>query len=194
MNDSRTIWCGNLSDQVTEELLYELFLQVAPLERVRIPTDKDGRKMNFGFITFKHEISVDYALQLLNGTRLFDKSLNIKYRNNRNANDNSRNELHNPRNDLYIPRTDLHLSQRGLHIQHDLRHMQLPNVDIPNHHSINDPRQRQWNNRYSEHDQHRERATYSRTDYDIRNDSAHKRHYGDLRRELNHRRKRNHWN
>lgn len=26
--DSRTIFCGNLSDQVTEELLYELFLQV----------------------------------------------------------------------------------------------------------------------------------------------------------------------
>ena len=24
----RTLWCGNLSDEVTEELLYELFLQV----------------------------------------------------------------------------------------------------------------------------------------------------------------------
>ena len=26
--DIRTIWCGNLSDQVTEDILYELFLQV----------------------------------------------------------------------------------------------------------------------------------------------------------------------
>lgn len=26
--ESRTIFCGNLSDQVTEELLFELFLQV----------------------------------------------------------------------------------------------------------------------------------------------------------------------
>lgn len=26
--DERTLWCGNLSDKVTEELLYELFVQV----------------------------------------------------------------------------------------------------------------------------------------------------------------------
>lgn len=26
--DNKTIWCGNLPEQVTEELLYELFLQV----------------------------------------------------------------------------------------------------------------------------------------------------------------------
>lgn len=26
--DNKTIWCGNLAEQVTEELLYELFLQV----------------------------------------------------------------------------------------------------------------------------------------------------------------------
>jgi len=25
---ARTLWCGNLHDKVTEELLYELFLQV----------------------------------------------------------------------------------------------------------------------------------------------------------------------
>ena len=25
---ARTLWCGNINDQVTEELLYELFLQV----------------------------------------------------------------------------------------------------------------------------------------------------------------------
>ena len=32
----RTLWCGNLSDQVTEELLYELFLQVSMLETKRL--------------------------------------------------------------------------------------------------------------------------------------------------------------
>lgn len=82
MDDAKTVWCGNLADEVTEELLYELFLQVAPLERVKIPTDREGRKSNFGFITFKHEISVPYAVQLLNGIRMFDKSLNVKPRNN----------------------------------------------------------------------------------------------------------------
>jgi RNA-binding protein 7 len=27
--DNRTVWCGNLSEKVTEEILYELFLQVS---------------------------------------------------------------------------------------------------------------------------------------------------------------------
>jgi len=27
-DDARTIYCGNLTDKVTEEILYELFLQV----------------------------------------------------------------------------------------------------------------------------------------------------------------------
>lgn len=90
MDDSRTLWCGNLSDKVTEELLYELFLQAAPLERVKIPTDKEGRKLNYAFITFKHEISVDYTLQLLNGICLFGKNINLKRRNANNQN-NERN-------------------------------------------------------------------------------------------------------
>lgn len=27
--DQRTVWCGNLSEKITEEILYELFLQVS---------------------------------------------------------------------------------------------------------------------------------------------------------------------
>ena len=30
--DERTLWCGNLSEKVTEELLYELFVQVSNLK------------------------------------------------------------------------------------------------------------------------------------------------------------------
>ncbi|CAH1112065.1 unnamed protein product [Psylliodes chrysocephalus] len=82
MDDSRTVFCGNISDKVTEELLFELFLQAAPLERVRIPTDKEGRKSNFAFVTFKHEESVTYAQHLLNGIRMYDKCIQIKPRHN----------------------------------------------------------------------------------------------------------------
>lgn len=89
-DETRTIWCGNLSDKVSEEVLYELFLQVAPIERVRIPMDKSGRKANFGFVTLKHEISVAYVVQLLDGTCLYDRQLNIKPRNaNRGNNQNN---------------------------------------------------------------------------------------------------------
>ncbi|XP_069695561.1 RNA-binding protein 7 [Periplaneta americana] len=79
--DKRTVWCGNLSEKVTEEVLYELFLQAGPLEKVRIPKDRDGRQRNFGFITFKHECSVPYSVALFEGTSLFNKLLILQSRN-----------------------------------------------------------------------------------------------------------------
>ncbi|GJQ82032.1 hypothetical protein Trydic_g6908 [Trypoxylus dichotomus] len=76
----RTIFCGNLSTKVTEELLYELFLQAAPLEKVKIPTDKEGRAACYAFITFKHKISVPYAVDLMQGIALYQKKLILKPR------------------------------------------------------------------------------------------------------------------
>ncbi|XP_022904443.1 RNA-binding protein 7 [Onthophagus taurus] len=83
--DQRTIFCGNLSTRVTEELLYELFLQVAPLEKVKIPVDRDGRPGSYGFVTCRHVQSVPYAIRLLNGTALFDRRLNLKPRTPQNS-------------------------------------------------------------------------------------------------------------
>lgn len=94
--DSRTVFCGNLHENVTEALLYELFMQVfnflhfetsilnwfgqaGPLERVTVPK-KDGRQCSFGFITYSHGCSVPYAVELFCGTRLFDRDLRIKAR------------------------------------------------------------------------------------------------------------------
>ncbi|XP_041985934.1 RNA-binding protein 7 [Aricia agestis] len=76
--DTKTLWCGNLADQVTEEVLYELFLQAGPLEKVKIPRDRDGRQKNFAFITYCHEVSVPYALNLFRGTALFYRTLNLQ--------------------------------------------------------------------------------------------------------------------
>ena len=36
----RTLWCGSLSDKVDDRILYELFLNAGPLEKVTIPRDK----------------------------------------------------------------------------------------------------------------------------------------------------------
>ncbi|KAF9409920.1 hypothetical protein HW555_010852 [Spodoptera exigua] len=78
--DNKTVWCGNLAEQVTEELLYELFLQAGPLEKVRIARDRDGRQKNFAFITYCHEVSVPYALNLFRGTSLFHRTLSLQSR------------------------------------------------------------------------------------------------------------------
>lgn len=103
-DDNKTLWCGNLPDQVTEENLYELFLQVfnvdycnisviswfdvsfffiiqaGPLEQVRIAKDRDGRQKNFAFITYRHAVSVPYAMFIFKGTALYHKTLNLQSR------------------------------------------------------------------------------------------------------------------
>ncbi|EZA51922.1 hypothetical protein DMN91_007112 [Ooceraea biroi] len=80
-DDARTIYCGNLSDKVTEAILYELFLQGGPVQKVSIPKDRDGKQRTFGFVTYKHTHSVEYALRLLDGTMLYNRLLNMKQRN-----------------------------------------------------------------------------------------------------------------
>ncbi|RZC40176.1 RRM 1 domain containing protein [Asbolus verrucosus] len=117
VDEARTLWCGNLSDKVTEELLYELFLQVAPLERVRIPTDKEGRKSDFAFITLKHEVSVDYVVQLLNGTSLYDRRIKLKPRSANQAHQlEQQNMMHNF-NDLFLMGHMMQLTYNN-YIQH----------------------------------------------------------------------------
>ncbi|XP_052888622.1 RNA-binding protein 7 [Anopheles moucheti] len=86
--DERTLWCGNLSESVSEELLYELFLQAGPLENVKIPRDADRRQRNYAFITFQHACSVEYAMNIFEGTALLQRPLTLhrKTRNGSNAN------------------------------------------------------------------------------------------------------------
>ncbi|XP_015599137.1 splicing regulator RBM11 [Cephus cinctus] len=124
--DSRTLWCGNLSDRVTEEILYELFLQGGPIQKVSIPKDRNGKQRTYGFVTFKHIDSVAYALDLFDGTTLFDRTLSMKKRNTTEmapVHTQSQEQAHN------------HLLQLGNqmllgNLMQDLR-MQMYNVYVP---------------------------------------------------------------
>ena len=54
-NQEATIWIGGLEPSVTEELLYELFLQCGPVVSVHIPKDKVTAQLsNFGHATLTH--------------------------------------------------------------------------------------------------------------------------------------------
>ncbi|XP_033100234.1 RNA-binding protein 7-like [Anneissia japonica] len=71
----RTLYVGNLEAGVTEDILYELFLQAGPLVAVKRMADKP-----FAFVEFKHDVSVPYAKNIMEGTRLFQKELRIQFR------------------------------------------------------------------------------------------------------------------
>uniref|UniRef100_UPI00398E83A7 RNA-binding protein 7 n=1 Tax=Pristiophorus japonicus TaxID=55135 RepID=UPI00398E83A7 len=80
-NDAdKTLFVGNLDGKVTEELLFELFLQAGPLIAVKIPKDKDGKSKQFAFVNFKHEESVHYGKDLLNGIQLYGRAIKIQFR------------------------------------------------------------------------------------------------------------------
>lgn len=76
----RTVWVGNLSDKVTDDILFELFLQAGPLEKVKVATDKDGRSKRFAFVTFKHACSVPYTIDLMSGIPLYGYNLKLQTR------------------------------------------------------------------------------------------------------------------
>jgi RNA-binding protein 7 len=54
---------------MTEELISsELLHQARPIIKVKVSKDKDGKPKQFSFVNFKPEVSVPYAINLLNGT------------------------------------------------------------------------------------------------------------------------------
>lgn len=55
-------------------------MQAGPLIRTKIPKDPDGKQKTFGFAVYKHEVSAPYAVQLLNGTSLFGRTLHVQFR------------------------------------------------------------------------------------------------------------------
>ncbi|EHB02744.1 RNA-binding protein 7 [Heterocephalus glaber] len=73
-----TLFVGNLETKVTEELLFKLFHQAGPVIKVKISKDKDGKPKVI--VNFKHEISVLYAMNLLNGIKLFGRPIKIQFR------------------------------------------------------------------------------------------------------------------
>ena len=75
-----TLFVGNLETKLTEELLFELFHQAGPVIKVKIPKDKDGKPKQFAFVNFKHEVSVPYAINLLNGIKLYGRPIKIQFR------------------------------------------------------------------------------------------------------------------
>jgi hypothetical protein len=72
------VYVGNLSALVTEEMLYELFLQAGPVESVVVSTDATGRPAGFGFVDFVDDLSGAYACHLLHETRLCGRPLTVR--------------------------------------------------------------------------------------------------------------------
>lgn len=77
-NQESSIYIGNLDDKMTESLLYELFIQVGPVVSIHLPKDRILKThQGYGFIEFENQHDVEYAEKVLQGIRLYGKSLKI---------------------------------------------------------------------------------------------------------------------
>lgn len=77
-NQEATLYITNLDSQVTEDLLWELMLQVGPVVSCHIPKDRiTSTHSGYGFVEFRTEEDADYALHIMQQIKLFGKPLRM---------------------------------------------------------------------------------------------------------------------
>lgn len=77
-NQEATVWVGGLEPTVSEELLYELFINAGPVVSVSLPRDKiTNAQANFGFVEFETVDDAEYAIRIMNNIKLFGKYIKV---------------------------------------------------------------------------------------------------------------------
>jgi splicing factor 3B subunit 4 len=77
-NQEATVYIGNLDLRVTEDILWELFVQCGPVLNVHIPRDKiTGEHQGFSFVEFRTEEDADYAIKIMHMIKLYGKAIKV---------------------------------------------------------------------------------------------------------------------
>lgn len=78
-NIKASLYVGNLDPQVSEPLLYELFIQFAPVRTLNLPKDRILKThQGYGFVEFRTIKDAEYALAILRGIRLYGKMIKLR--------------------------------------------------------------------------------------------------------------------
>ena len=76
--NGKKIYVGNLSFQVTEADLSELFAQVGSVDSVKLITDRDtGRSKGFAFVEMSDDSAAEQAISKFNGTDFNGRNLTV---------------------------------------------------------------------------------------------------------------------
>lgn len=77
-NQEATVYVGNIDEQATEELIYELMLQAGPIRTINLPKDRVNQvHQGYGFVEFMTDRDAEYASLIMNQVRLFGKPLRV---------------------------------------------------------------------------------------------------------------------
>ncbi|MGB5631375.1 MAG: RNA-binding protein [Waterburya sp.] len=73
-----SIYVGNLSYEVKQEDLNEVFNEYGTVKRVHIPSDREtGRPRGFAFVEMESEANEDKAIEALDGAEWMDRQLKV---------------------------------------------------------------------------------------------------------------------
>lgn len=82
---SVNIYVGNLSYDITEKQLEELFVQHGEVKSVKIITDQySGKSKGFGFIEMSSNTEAQSAIQSLDGKAVLDRNIKVNLAKPRN--------------------------------------------------------------------------------------------------------------
>ncbi|NES75290.1 MULTISPECIES: RNA-binding protein [Okeania] len=73
-----SIYVGNLSYDVTQDDLSEVFKEYGSVKRVHLPTDREtGRVRGFGFVEMDTEAEEEAAIAALDGAEWMDREIKV---------------------------------------------------------------------------------------------------------------------
>lgn len=73
-----SIYVGNLSYEVTQEDLTEVFKEYGSVKRVQVPTDREtGRPRGFAFVEMSAETEENAAIEALDGAQWMGRNLKV---------------------------------------------------------------------------------------------------------------------
>ena len=77
-NDKLKLFVGNLSFNVSEQRLREIFEQAGEVTSVAIPLDRStGRKRGFAFVEMGTQVAAEEAVKILNGTEVDGRQIAV---------------------------------------------------------------------------------------------------------------------
>ena len=123
----RTLFCINIDQRCTEDIIFELFLQAGPIENLVRKPDRNGNLI--ALITYKHLESCDYAIKLFNGISLFNQPLKVQFSQNSLTSRGSMSNLNTPNTRENVINNYSNLNNKS---NSDSNNLQTPNSNNRN--------------------------------------------------------------
>ncbi|MFN3361933.1 MAG: RNA recognition motif domain-containing protein [Pseudanabaenaceae cyanobacterium] len=85
-----TLYVGNLSFQISEQQINEVFGEYGRVRQVKLPIDREtGRKRGFAFVDMDTPTAEAYAIEALNGAEWMGRTLRVNIARPRSNKGNS---------------------------------------------------------------------------------------------------------